>query len=66
MTVSKALRDAKDISPATRTRIRKLATDMGYVPDLSAQLMRSGKTPPLRPDHLRGHESDLRAHRDGD
>src|SRR5436190_7930064 len=44
MTVSKALRDAKDISPGTRTRIRKLAEEMRYVPDLSAQLMRSGKT----------------------
>jgi len=44
MTVSKALRDAKDISPATRERIRKLAQEMEYVPDLSAQLMRSGKT----------------------
>jgi len=42
--VSKALREAKDISPVTRTRIRKLAEEMGYVPDLSAQLMRSGKT----------------------
>ena len=44
MTVSKALRDAKDISAETRTRIRKLAEEMRYVPDLSAQLMRSGKT----------------------
>ncbi|HEY0551096.1 MAG TPA: LacI family DNA-binding transcriptional regulator, partial [Verrucomicrobiae bacterium] len=44
MTVSKALRDAKDISDGTRTRIRKLAIEMQYVPDLSAQLMRSGKT----------------------
>jgi LacI family transcriptional regulator len=44
MTVSKALRDAKDISPATRTRIRKIAAEMGYVPDLSAQLMRSRRT----------------------
>jgi LacI family transcriptional regulator len=44
MTVSKALRDAKDIAPATRTRIRKLAEEMNYVPDLSAQLMRSRKT----------------------
>jgi DNA-binding LacI/PurR family transcriptional regulator len=44
MTVSKALRDAKDISVETRTRIRKLAEEMQYVPDLSAQLMRSGKT----------------------
>jgi DNA-binding LacI/PurR family transcriptional regulator len=44
MTVSKALRESRDISSATRARIRKLAEDMGYVPDLSAQLMRSRKT----------------------
>ncbi|HTD67839.1 MAG TPA: LacI family DNA-binding transcriptional regulator [Candidatus Limnocylindria bacterium] len=44
MTVSKALREAKDISAGTRARIRKLSEEMGYVPDLSAQLMRSGKT----------------------
>lgn len=44
MTVSKALRDAKDIAPATRARLRKLADEMGYVPDLSAQLLRSRKT----------------------
>ena len=44
MTVSKALRDAKDIAPETRERIRRIARDMNYVPDLSAQLMRSRKT----------------------
>ena len=44
MTVSKALRESKDISAGTRTRIRKLALEMGYLPDLSAQLMRSGRT----------------------
>jgi DNA-binding LacI/PurR family transcriptional regulator len=44
MTVSKALRDVRDISPETRARIQKLAQEMRYVPDRSAQLMRSGKT----------------------
>jgi LacI family transcriptional regulator len=44
MTVSKALRDKKDIAPGTRARIQKIAADMRYVPDLSAQLMRSRKT----------------------
>ena len=44
MTVSKALRDKKDISAEMRARIHKIASDMGYVPDLSAQLMRSGKS----------------------
>jgi LacI family transcriptional regulator len=44
MTVSKALRDSKDIAPGTRTRLKRIAEEMGYVPDLSAQLMRSGRT----------------------
>ena len=44
MTVSKALRDKKDISAEMRARIHQIATEMGYVPDLSAQLMRSGKS----------------------
>jgi LacI family transcriptional regulator len=44
MTVSKALRDKKDISAATRARIQRIAQEMRYVPDLSAQLMRSRKT----------------------
>lgn len=44
MTVSKALREAKDIAPGTRERLRKLAVEMNYVPDLSAQLLRSRKT----------------------
>ena len=44
MTVSKALRDKKDISAEMRARIHQLANEMGYVPDLSAQLMRSGKS----------------------
>ena len=33
MTVSKALRDAKDISIATKQRIQDMAAEMGYVPD---------------------------------
>jgi len=44
MTVSKALREAKDIAPVTRERIRKLAAEMNYVTDISAQLLRSRKT----------------------
>ena len=44
MTVSKALRESKDVAPETRLRLRKLAAEMGYVPDLSAQMLRSGKT----------------------
>jgi LacI family transcriptional regulator len=41
MTVSKALRDAPDISEATKLRLRAMASEMGYVPDSLAQGLRS-------------------------
>jgi len=41
MTVSKALRDAPDISAATKARIRVLAEQMGYTPDSLARSLRS-------------------------
>jgi LacI family transcriptional regulator len=41
MTVSKALRDAPDISDATKARLRALAGEMGYVPDSLAQGLRT-------------------------
>ena len=41
MTVSKALRDERDVSPTTRERIQKLARQMGYVPDSAAQGLRA-------------------------
>jgi LacI family transcriptional regulator len=44
MTVSKALRDEPDVSAATKARIKKLALDMGYVPDSSAQGLRTRTT----------------------
>lgn len=44
MTVSKALRDESDVSPATRARLRALAHQMGYMPDSSAQGLRSKTT----------------------
>jgi LacI family repressor for deo operon, udp, cdd, tsx, nupC, and nupG len=44
MTVSKALRNATDISTATRARIRQLADQMGYVPDSTAQGLRTRRT----------------------
>jgi len=44
MTVSKALRDKPDLSAATKERIRRIATEMGYVPDISAQGFRSRTT----------------------
>jgi DNA-binding LacI/PurR family transcriptional regulator len=44
MTVSKALRDEPDISESTKTRLRLLAQEMGYVPDSTAQGLRNKKT----------------------
>ena len=44
MTVSKALRDAPDVSAATSAKIKKLALEMGYVPDSSAQCLRTKTT----------------------
>jgi LacI family transcriptional regulator len=44
MTVSKALRDAPDVSTATKAKIKKLAADIGYVPDSSAQGLRTKTT----------------------
>jgi len=44
MTVSKALRDAKDISVATKARIQTMAKEMGYLPDSMAQALRNRST----------------------
>jgi LacI family transcriptional regulator len=44
MTVSKALRDEPDVSVATKARIKALALQMGYVPDTSAQGLRTRTT----------------------
>tara|TARA_Y100001934_G_scaffold90029_1_gene111485 strand:+ start:6697 stop:7662 length:966 start_codon:yes stop_codon:yes gene_type:complete len=44
MTVSKALRDAKDISVKTKEKIRQLALEMDYVPDVMAQSLRTRST----------------------
>src|SRR5450432_4741371 len=44
MTVSKALRDEPDVSTNTKLRIKSLAAQMGYVPDSSAQGLRSKTT----------------------
>lgn len=41
MTVSKALRDEPDVSAATKSKIKALAHQMGYVPDSSAQGLRT-------------------------
>jgi LacI family transcriptional regulator len=44
MTVSKALRDAPDVSAATKSKIKSLAAQTGYVPDSSAQGLRTKTT----------------------
>jgi len=44
MTVSKALRDAPDVSVATKAQIKSVAQQMGYVPDSSAQGLRTKTT----------------------
>lgn len=44
MTVSKALRDEPDVSAATKSRLKALAQQMGYVPDSSAQGLRTKTT----------------------
>lgn len=44
MTISKALRDAPDVSAATKARIKALAQQMGYMPDSSAQGLRTKTT----------------------
>ncbi len=44
MTVSKVLRDAPDISAATKSRIRRLSEEMGYMPDCLAQGLRTRTT----------------------
>jgi LacI family transcriptional regulator len=44
MTVSKALRDQPDVSATTKSRIKLLAQQMGYVPDSSAQGLRTRTT----------------------
>src|SRR5438552_8497979 len=44
MTVSKALRDAHDVSATTKTRIKLLAQQLGYVPDSTAQGLRTRTT----------------------
>lgn len=44
MTASKVMRDAPDISAATKARVRQLAQQMGYVPNSMAQSLRTRTT----------------------
>lgn len=42
--VSKALRGASDLNPKTAEYIRKVAKDMGYIPNASARLLKTNKS----------------------
>lgn len=44
MTVSKVMRDASDVAQITKSRIRRLADEMGYVPDALARGLRTRRT----------------------
>jgi len=61
MTVSKALRDEPDVSAATKSRLKALAKQMGYVPDSSAQGLRT-KRPSFSGCSFVHHQSDFCAH----
>lgn len=43
-TVSRALADAPQIALETRTRVRQVAEQIGYLPDRAAQRLRTGRT----------------------
>ena len=43
-TVSMELNDHSDIGAETKTRIRKAAKDMGYVPNAAAKSMKTNRT----------------------
>lgn len=43
-TVSRALKDSTSISQKTKEKVKKAMTDLGYVPNLAAQMLASGLT----------------------
>ena len=43
-TVSRALKDAPDIGKSTRERVRRIADEIGYVPNRAGVRLRTGKT----------------------
>ncbi|MDV7142169.1 LacI family DNA-binding transcriptional regulator [Tropicimonas sp. TH_r6] len=43
-TVSRALKDAPDIGEATKQTVRRIATEVGYVPNRAGVRLRTGKT----------------------
>ena len=44
MTVSDALNDTRSVAPATRERIKRIAQEMNYVPNLAARALATGRT----------------------
>ncbi len=61
MTVSKVLRDAPDISTLTKTRIRSLAHEMGYMPDSVVSWFADPKQSPFWTGNFESNESRLSA-----
>ena len=60
--VSKALRDAPDISQATKERVKKIAEEVGYTPNLAARnlyLQRTGAIGMLVPAEISTAAADL-------
>ena len=43
-TVSKALHDQKDIGAETKNRIKKIAKEMGYLPNAAARVRQKSRT----------------------
>ena len=43
-TVSKALHDQKDIGPETKNRIKKIAKEMGYLPNAAARVLKTNES----------------------
>ncbi len=43
-TVSRALKDAPDIGEATKVKVRRIAAELGYVPNRAGVRLRTGKT----------------------
>jgi LacI family transcriptional regulator len=44
MVVSNALNDTRSVAPATRERIKQIAREMNYVPNLAARALTTGRT----------------------
>lgn len=58
-TVSKALNDHKDVSPATKQKLLQIAKEMGYFPNLQARALKTNRTYNLGVMFLDAAESGL-------